>query len=270
MQQQSRMEALGDRAKMFEKISTEDYLIPNLPVIMRLDGQAFHTVTRKLPRPICVNFRESMVNTMKFLVDKLHASFGYTQSDEITLGFHNCSHLFNGKKHKLLSTSAGKASGKFNQEIYTRLPELNHYVPSFDSRVWNVPSYADAVDAVLFRVEDCARCSVNMLASTIFTAEELHGKKDAERRKMLFDKGVPWEEMSDSYKFGVFAQRRTYIRELTPEERILIPPRHWPKEPILRSEIAIMDWGDIRKIPVPDLIPLLFPVPRKEEDESDM
>lgn len=43
-------DSLGDRMKKFEKASETD-LFQNLPIVVRLDGKAFHTFTKGLNRP---------------------------------------------------------------------------------------------------------------------------------------------------------------------------------------------------------------------------
>jgi tRNA(His) 5'-end guanylyltransferase len=43
-------DALGERMKKYEYI-TRDHLVPRMPVIIRLDGKAFHTLTRGFKRP---------------------------------------------------------------------------------------------------------------------------------------------------------------------------------------------------------------------------
>lgn len=257
MKQQTREEALGDRAKMFERIATEQYLIPELPVMLRLDGKAFHTVTRKLERPLCVPFREAMVETTKFLVQDLHAAYGYTQSDEITLGFYNCDHLFKGKIHKILSTSAGGASSKFAVEVSQKLPSIVHYIPRFDARVWNVPTLDHAIEALLFRVYDCIRCSINMLASSEFQHRDLEGVDQKTRIAMLAKAGKVWEDMPETYKYGTFVQRVTEQRLLTPEELEALHPKARVEGPVIRSSIKEINLGDVTKME--GLVKILYP-----------
>ena len=43
-------DSLGDRMKMYESVP-KTYLMKRTPVIIRLDGKAFHTFTRGLNKP---------------------------------------------------------------------------------------------------------------------------------------------------------------------------------------------------------------------------
>lgn len=42
---------LGDRMKGYERVS-DSYLVSRMPVILRLDGKAFHTPTRGIEKPV--------------------------------------------------------------------------------------------------------------------------------------------------------------------------------------------------------------------------
>ena len=78
-------DSYGERMKSYE----EKYnlrLEKKEPVIIRIDGRAFHTWTKDLKKPFDTVFITSMQNTMKELCSNVEGCvFGYTQSDEITL-----------------------------------------------------------------------------------------------------------------------------------------------------------------------------------------
>lgn len=76
---------LGDRMKKYEYV-TRTYLMRRTPVIIRVDGKAFHTFTRGFARPFDEVFSRSMQVTMQYLCENIQGCvLGYTQSDEITL-----------------------------------------------------------------------------------------------------------------------------------------------------------------------------------------
>lgn len=73
---------LGDRMKSYYENRSKTFLARRTPVIIRLDGKAFHTFTRGFNKP----FDEAMQETMKYLCENIQGCvLGYTQSDEITL-----------------------------------------------------------------------------------------------------------------------------------------------------------------------------------------
>ena len=74
----------GDRLKSFEAV-TDLTLDPQLPIIIRLDGRAFHTWTTCVERPFDPRLNGLMDQTMLSLASAVGARYCYTQSDEITL-----------------------------------------------------------------------------------------------------------------------------------------------------------------------------------------
>lgn len=97
-------EKLGNLHKSYE-VLTDTKLMPGLPIMIRLDGRAFHTFTKGLKRPYDEGMSRSMIETAKFLVHHLNADISFTQSDEISLGFKNDildeSTLFSSRIQKL-------------------------------------------------------------------------------------------------------------------------------------------------------------------------
>ena len=76
---------LGVRMKRYENVS-RTHLTPRMPVIIRIDGKAFHTFTRGFKKPFDDILIKSMQQTMKYLCEHIQGCvLGYTQSDEITL-----------------------------------------------------------------------------------------------------------------------------------------------------------------------------------------
>ena len=76
---------LDERMKKYEYV-TRYYLMTRTPVIVRIDGKAFHTFTRGMKKPFDPIFMESMQDTMKYLCENVQGCIlGYTQSDKISL-----------------------------------------------------------------------------------------------------------------------------------------------------------------------------------------
>ena len=78
-------DSLGDRMKRYEYVPRH-FLTKRVPVIIRIDGKAFHTFTRGFVKPFDEVLIKSMQETMKYLCENIQGCvLGYTQSDEITL-----------------------------------------------------------------------------------------------------------------------------------------------------------------------------------------
>ena len=63
-------DSLGDRMKEYENV-TRTYLTRRLPVILRLDGKAFHSFTKGFEKPFDMILMESMWETTQFLCKML-------------------------------------------------------------------------------------------------------------------------------------------------------------------------------------------------------
>src|SRR5271170_4800406 len=111
---------LGDRMKQYED-SYRLHLPIRTPVILRIDGKAFHTYTKGLKRPIDENLVEVMNLTAEYLCENVQGTqLAYVQSDEISLLLVNYKSLdtqswFDNNLQKMVSTSAGMASAKFTE-----------------------------------------------------------------------------------------------------------------------------------------------------------
>ena len=66
----NKKDSLGDRMKAYEYI-TRNYLTRRVPVIIRLDGKAFHTFTRGMKKPFDPVLTQAMQQTMKYLCENI-------------------------------------------------------------------------------------------------------------------------------------------------------------------------------------------------------
>lgn len=113
-------DSLGDRQKQYE-ISSETQLVPKMPIIIRIDGKAFHTYTRGMVKPFDEILGKCMKKTMQALCKEVHTCvFGYTQSDEITLVLKLPDRIrsqayMNRRAQKIVSLTASKATRYFNK-----------------------------------------------------------------------------------------------------------------------------------------------------------
>jgi tRNA(His) guanylyltransferase len=269
----TRFETLGDRMKDFEMLEAGRRLLPGVPVIARLDGRAFHTFTRGMPRPYHEPMSRAMIETARFLVSETHAKFAYTQSDEITLGFWNADSqaepLFNGRVQKLCSVLASLATAKFNQEVAIRMPGKAAELPVFDARVFTLPSLEEATACVLWRALDCTKNAITMAASAYYSHKALQGKRSAEKHEMLHAKGVNFNDFPAFFKNGTLLRRETFLKELLPEELERIPAKHRPEGAVLRSQVVEADMPPFPK--VANLKEVLFEgaAPRLREESAN-
>lgn len=246
-------DSLGDRLKGQEQVEAARKLDPKLPVMMRLDGKAFHTFTRGLKRPYDTRLSALMVGTAAHLVEHTHALVGYTQSDEITLCWlptEAGEYMYDGKVQKLTSVVASMASVYFALKCRELIPEKADSFPVFDSRVWNVPTVRDVYLNYVWRQQDAVKNSISMAAQAHFSSKALHGVGSEAKKQMLRDVGSPWEDEPLFFKMGTFVERVSRMVELTPEQLAKIPEKHRPTGPVMRSGVEPLALGYLQDDPL--------------------
>lgn len=241
---------LGDRMKRYEGLECDRRLMPLLPVFARVDGRAFHSFTRGMGRPFDPVFQSLMVSTALYLARETNAAMAYTQSDEITLCWHatdiRSQIWFDGRVAKMTSQLAAHATLEFNRLLAERAPRLVDRRPTFDARVWNVPNRTEGANVFVWREWDATKNSISMAASAYFSDQELHAKNGAEKQKLLFQRGINWNDYPTHFKRGTYVQSRRTVRPFTQVELDALPPKHAARtNPALTVERAEWVAGDL-------------------------
>jgi tRNA(His) 5'-end guanylyltransferase len=156
-----------------------------MPVILRLDGKAFHTFTSGMNKPFDRHLIYFMQETTKYLLENIqNAVLGYTQSDEISILLMNYNKFdteswFDNNLQKMVSVSAAMASSFFTYK-YNKADEHDmdkQYVTSpkfiqFDSRAFVLPE-AEVNNYFISRQNDCQRNSIQMVAQSLYSHKSL-------------------------------------------------------------------------------------------------
>lgn len=240
-------DSLGDRIKSYESVTTSRKAFRGQPFCIRLDGKAFHTFTRGLDRPYDTRFSRLMADTTAALVQEFGALVGYTQSDEINLGFYlpsdsHSEYPFGGRLQKLESLSAAFATAVFNDGLQEHLPHKVNAMPLFDSRAFVVPNLLELYHVFLWRQQDATKNAISMAAQSMYSHNALLGKNGDEKQEMLFEKGINFNNYPAFFKRGTFLKRMKKLVSLTPEQLSKIPEKHRPTGPIERSVIEEWDF----------------------------
>ncbi len=251
-------DTLGDRLKGYEAVTTSRKAFRGQPFVIRLDGKSFSTYTRGLQRPYDKRLSDLMVEVTIDLVEEFGALAGYTQSDEITLGFYlpadsQSQYVFDGKFQKLESLTAAFATAEFIDQRKRFLPGWKPQIlPLFDSRAFVVPNLQELYHAFLWRQQDATKNAISMAASAYFSHSKLHGKTGEEKQEMLFQgPGINFNDYPSFFKRGTFVQRVKKMIELTPEQLQNIPVQHRPTGPVERTSVEPMDiWLSKEEDPV--------------------
>lgn len=223
---------IGKRMKKYEYVSRA-YLTTRTPVIIRVDGRAFHTFTRRFDRPFDEVLVDAMRDTMQYLCSNIQGCVvGYTQSDEISLALVDYKKLnsaawFDYNIQKCASIAASMATLAFNKAFDAavnnyasredaderRLGVLNAARSKgamFDARVFNIPK-EEVCNYFYWRQLDAVRNSIQMVGQSQFSHSELHNKSCANIRQMLLDeKGIDWEKLPSYLRFGSCCVKRDF------------------------------------------------------------
>jgi len=243
---------LGDRQKALEMREAK-VLFSQIPILARIDGRTFSNFTMNMERPYDVRMSNLMIETTKWLVEQTCACCGYTQSDEITLTWYapdrRTEVFFGGRLQKMCSQLAALASVFFNNklpEYFPNEPDLYAKLPTFDTRVWNVPTLTEAANCFLWREWDATKNSVSMAARHYFSHASLLAKNGKEMQEMLWkEHKINWNDYPVFFKRGTYLQRRKRYEILSAKDLALLPPEHNahknPDMKIERSEVVVME-----------------------------
>lgn len=211
-------DALGNRMKENYENVTRNYLPKRTNAIIRLDGRAFHTLTRNCKKPFDDYLMTIMAHTAKMLCNEISGvKFAYTQSDEISLLLTDYDTLytqqwFGGNIQKIASVSASIATAHFNDFWQKWKPQAN--LAMFDSRVFIIPEVNENVNYFIWRQKDWTRNSLSMLAQNHFSHSELQGKNSSDKHEMLHEIGVNWADLPLNYKNGTMCRK---LNQFEPE-----------------------------------------------------
>jgi len=197
-------DSIGNRMKDNYESRYKVKLTRRMPVIMRLDGKAFHTLTKRCKKPFDTTLQATMESTALKLCGEIQgAKCAYVQSDEISLLLTDFDRLttdawFDYGLQKIVSVSAGIASAYFTAHYMN-----NGFIAVFDSRAFNAPK-EEVCNYFIWRQQDWLRNSIQMLSQAYYSPKQLQKKNTSDMHEMLHEKGVNWADLETVWKNGSF------------------------------------------------------------------
>jgi tRNA(His) guanylyltransferase len=187
------------------------------PVIVRLDGRAFHRLTHMLGfvKPFDVRFSHAMSAVCRSLVadSGLSPEFAFTFSDEISLYITKLP--FSGRVEKIDSVAASFAASAFTLALECAEPV------AFDSRVIPAtPAYA--VGYLVHRQDEAWRNHLNAYCQQALisdgmkprqAAARLKGMPSPEMHEMMHERGVNLAKTMAWQRRGVLVYKTTAEKE---------------------------------------------------------
>lgn len=184
----------------FKAIETDwnDKVDPGTYTLVRVDGRAFSTLTKRLNQPYSMEFIQWMNDVAVALCYEMQgAVFAYVQSDEVSVLMTdfkpNQGRWFEWNVNKMVSIAAATATAAFNigyQHDENETLWLNKKPALFDARVVPLEHRMDVIQYFLWRQRDAYINGISMLADKLCGSAALDGKNLNERIDLLFAQGV--------------------------------------------------------------------------------
>lgn len=216
-------DALAIRMKTFYEDAAKTKLTRRMPVIIRLDGKAFHTFTSTLNKPFDSILTSCMQQTAKYLCENIQGCvLAYSQSDEISLLLIDYTHLdscawYDNEVMKMCSVSASMATLAFNRffdkesqkvsvdtaniKYCNGINKARELGAMFDSRVFNIPK-EEVTNYFYWRQRDAVRNSIQSAGQVYYTQKELRGMSNSDIIGMLLLKDIKWSEYPAANRLG--------------------------------------------------------------------
>lgn len=202
--------SIGSRIKANYEDRARFYLTRRTPVIVRVDGRAFHTFTRHFDRPFDRRIIDSMVLSAMHVAGEMSGfKLAYIQSDEASFLITDYDALetqawFDYNKSKIETITASIMTASFARCM--RLTNVT--TPAyFDARSFNIPPN-EVSNYFLWRMQDWHRNSVSMYARAHFSHKQLEGKRVTDMHEMLHELGLNWAtDLTDDGRNGTLIIR---------------------------------------------------------------
>lgn len=202
-------DALGDRMKQQYEDRTRFLLPRRTNTIIRVDGRAFHTLTRSFKKPYDEHLVEAMNAAAMSLCKEAQGSrIAYVQSDEISVLLMDYDKItttawFDGNVQKIASVSAAIATAAFNLDLGGMVPPA-----TFDARVFTIPDPIEVENYFIWRQNDAVRNSIQSMAQSHFPHKRLQGLNGNQLQELLWSEtGLNWNDLPIEQKRGRVVRR---------------------------------------------------------------
>eukprot|EP01117_Protostelium_nocturnum_P020826 TRINITY_DN9613_c0_g1_i1.p1 TRINITY_DN9613_c0_g1~~TRINITY_DN9613_c0_g1_i1.p1 ORF type:complete len:324 (-),score=119.17 TRINITY_DN9613_c0_g1_i1:29-925(-) len=221
--EKARSAPLAARMKEYED-KTDTRLDPNLPFVIRLDGNSFSTFTRGFHKPFDPVLSDAMIATTIDLVEKFGARTGFTASDEISLVFakpenEKATPIFSGRVVKISTLTAGFCSARFNYHLarlcppeHPRRERCTSGTAFFDARIFSLPDGVEVFNNIFWRSSyDTIRNSKSMFGQSLIHHKHLQGLTGNQIiEKVRSELGKNWEDLDGHSKWGSIVKKERF------------------------------------------------------------
>ena len=198
---------LNKRMQQYYEEPAKHRLTRRTPVIVRVDGRAFHTFTHSFQKPFDQRLIDAMIISATEVAGEMQGfKLAYIQSDEASFVMTDYDTLqtdawFGYVQAKVETISASIMTAAFARCM--RLAGIS--TPAyFDARAFNIPE-SDVANYFLGRAKNWHRNSISMFARSFFSHSQLRNKRIREIHEMLHSVGRNWStDLIDEERNGTF------------------------------------------------------------------
>lgn len=215
---------LSARMKRYEQAQAL-HLTRKVPVIVRVDGRAFHSFTRGCARPYDRWIITDMVVAAQGLAGSMDGCrLAYVQSDEASFLLTDFARLeteawFAYDLQKVVSLAAAGMTARFANPDR----EAPRHHAEFDARAFNLPR-EEIANYFLWRARDWHRNSVLMFAQAHFSPKQMHGKTLLDLHEMLSEIGKNWTtDTGPQERYGAFLLDGEVLTDVQPTYAAISP-----------------------------------------------
>lgn len=189
-------------------------VIPDLPIIIRIDGRSFSKYTKQLhlKKPFDDRLRDIFIEVSKDLLIEFNTKYIYIFSDEINILLEDIP--FNGRVEKIDSVICSFITGSFMKHLFLNKNKFDVDVTSlksvsFDSRI--IITSKHEKDYFKWRQDEAWRNCLNSYAQSILnknhssneTANLLYKLKQSEIHELLFANNINIAHVPTWQKRGI-------------------------------------------------------------------
>ncbi len=254
---------LGDWFKTVESYYAPPTVVRGLNwLVVRLDGRAFHTLTRTLKcvKPYDEAFSRCMIETAQDVLSATRAAAVYVQSDEISLVFKApkprisnqptdeacelengrllCDYLFKGRPNKLLTYYASLTSTLFNFKLQAAFPHHTAQPATFDCRLLELARFEDVRGYLKWRIMDAHRNGISGLYKQL-RPDDFKVGHEAKRAYMQSHADLPGPPKHLLY--GSMFSMTTVVRDNTESVHYVDNIAKFKSGPFTRREAVAID-----------------------------
>lgn len=210
--------SLKDRINSYKEASSQR-LMKRLPVVINVNGRGFRRLTSLIDKPYSNELASVFAATMVKLCQEIDGSvFAYNYNDDITIISRNdqtyeTQPWFQNDVQKIASAAASIATLEFNNAVKTFDLNLNGEA-TFTSTVFAVPSILEAINAIIYKQQQCAQTSLSF--ASLYELTDLYGKdaldilqnrSSEDKIDLLEECGHPYDQYSLAFRRGIACYR---------------------------------------------------------------